>query len=326
MRNKQRYCGQLQNHVWIENFCGWIREITISSKYSYFLMVLWHGWSCKEVCGAILWVGEQDDSATLQSIYSMHRWPPLQRRRNKICWRIVKYMLSNCSQMFIFGKNWTTWYFMVSKQARTIQNKMDQSLWQTPESIDFIYSSYEWIQQYCHVGNTAKQCRLGLFQDSDFAGDLEDSKSTSGGTLCIFGSHTFVPISWMCKKQTSVSHSSTESEIISLDTGRRLDGLPALELWDLIVSVLGNVPRVSDNPGRPVIDVHKRQKSSEPNRCDKRHWFSSIKCSIRASWSFIVCVWRQWSRYQDDNKRQKSNDETRFPDPQSCSWLAVWSN
>ena len=54
-------------------------------------------------------------------------------------------------------------------------------------------------------------------------------------------SHTFVPISWMCKKQTSVSHSSTESEIISLDTGLRLDGLHALELWDLIVSVFGNI-------------------------------------------------------------------------------------
>ena len=38
-------------------------------------------------------------------------------------------------------------------------------------------------------------------------------------------------------------------------------GLPALELWDLIVSVLGNISRVSDNPGRPVIDAHKRQKS-----------------------------------------------------------------
>ena len=70
-------------------------------------------------------------------------------------------------------------------------------------------------------------------------GDLEDSKSTSGGTLCIVGSHTFVPMSWMCKKQTSDSHSSTESEIISLGTGLRLDGLPALELWDLIVSVFG---------------------------------------------------------------------------------------
>ena len=80
------------------------------------------------------------------------------------------------------------------------------------------------------MGNTAKQCRLGLFQDSDFAGDLED--------LCIFGSHTFVPISWMCKKQTSVSNSSTESEIISLEAGLRMDGIPALDLWDLIDTVL----------------------------------------------------------------------------------------
>ena len=93
----------------------------------------------------------------------------------------------------------------------------------------------------------------GLFQDSDFATDLEDSKSTSGGTLCVFGSHTFVPISWMCKKQTSVSHSSTESEIISLDTGLRLDVLPALVLWDLIVSVFGSVTQTSERPGRPII-------------------------------------------------------------------------
>ena len=67
-------------------------------------------------------------------------------------------------------------------------------------------------------GNTAQQCRLGLFPDSDFARDLEDSKSTPGGVLCIFGSHMFVPISWMCKKQTSVSHSSTEADIISVES------------------------------------------------------------------------------------------------------------
>ena len=104
------------------------------------------------------------------------------------------------------------------------------------------------------MGNTFKQCRLGLLQDSDFAGDLEDSKSTSGGTLCVFGSHTFVPISWMCKKQTSVSHISTESEIISLDTGLRLDGLPALELWDLIVSVFGNTIQTHDRTGQHVVN------------------------------------------------------------------------
>ena len=65
----------------------------------------------------------------------------------------------------------------------------------------------------------------------------------------------------MCKKQTAVSHSSTESEIISLDTGLRLDGLPALELWDLIVSVFGSVSQISDRTGRLVYDVKKHQKS-----------------------------------------------------------------
>ena len=89
----------------------------------------------------------------------------------------------------------------------------------------------------------------GLFQDIDFAGDLADSKSISSGTLCVFGSRTFGLTSLMCKKQTAVSHSSTESEIISLDTGLRLDGLSVLEQWDLIVSVLGNVSRVSDRLG-----------------------------------------------------------------------------
>ena len=118
------------------------------------------------------------------------------------------------------------------------------------------------------MGNTAKQCRLGLFQDSDFAGDLEDSKSTSGETLCVFGSHTFVPISWMCKKPTSVSHSSTESEIISLDAGLRLDGIPALDLRDLIVAVLGNTNQ--SNKARGDMCPKQREVRSAPHTIQKR--------------------------------------------------------
>ena len=60
----------------------------------------------------------------------------------------------------------------------------------------------------------------------------------------------------------SFTHSSTEAEIISLDTGLRLDGLLALELWDLIVSVFGSVSQISDRTGRLVnIDVQRNQKS-----------------------------------------------------------------
>ena len=80
------------------------------------------------------------------------------------------------------------------------------------------------FKQYCHVGNTAQHCRLGLIQDSDFAGDPEDSTSTSGGLLCIFG-----------------------AEIISLDAGLRMDGIPALDLWDLVLEVFHSSPNQFDN-------------------------------------------------------------------------------
>ena len=118
------------------------------------------------------------------------------------------------------------------------------------------------------MGNTAEQCRLGLFQDSDFARDLLDLKSTSGGTLCVLGSHTFVPISCMCQKQTSVSHNSTESEIISLGAKLRLDGITALDLWDLIVAILGNTNQRNKEQGDLL--MNKREVRSKPHTIHKR--------------------------------------------------------
>ena len=69
----------------------------------------------------------------------------------------------------------------------------------------------------------------------------------------------------MCKKQTSVSHRSTESEIISLDAGLRLDGIPALDLWDLIVSVLGNTIQTPERPERPVVNDNDHRSQGMTN-------------------------------------------------------------
>ena len=59
-----------------------------------------------------------------------------------------------------------------------------------------------------------------------------------------------VPVSWMCKKQTSVSNSSTESEIISLDAGLRMDGLLAPDFWDVVIDALrsSNSTKPTTNP------------------------------------------------------------------------------
>ena len=127
----------------------------------------------------------------------------------------------------------------VNKLARAVANWTRACDKRLARLISYIHHTSD-IKQNCHVGNTAQQCRVGLFQDTDFAGDLEDSKSAAGRLLCIFGSHTFVPISWTCKKQTSVSHSSTESEIISLDARLRRMGsqLSIFGIWLLKCCIL----------------------------------------------------------------------------------------
>ena len=82
----------------------------------------------------------------------------------------------------------------------------------------------------------------------------------------------------LCEKQTAVS---TETEIISLVTGLRLDGMPALELWDLIVSVLGNISRVSDKSEQPEYDVHKHHKSH--NKIDVIKDIDAVPSNVQSS-------------------------------------------
>ena len=137
----------------------------------------------------------------------------------------------------------------VNKLARAMTKWTKACNERLPRLISYIHHTCEY-RQYFYVGNITQQCRVGLFQYSVFAGDPEDSKSTSGGRLCIFGSHTFLPISWMCKKQTSVSHSSTEAEVFSLDAGLRMDGTPALDLRYLVVEVLHSSPTQSKKTQR----------------------------------------------------------------------------
>ena len=66
------------------------------------------------------------------------------------------------------------------------------------------------------IGDHLEDCKLVLYVDASFAAELEDAKSTSGAYLVLVGPRTFVPLSWFCKKQGAVSHSSSEAEIIAL--------------------------------------------------------------------------------------------------------------
>ncbi len=87
------------------------------------------------------------------------------------------------------------------------------------------------------IGDPAEKLNIGLYSDADFAGDVKASKSTSGVSLKIEGENSCFPISGMSKKQTAVSHSSAEAEVISLDACLRLEGIPALQLWQDVLDI-----------------------------------------------------------------------------------------
>ena len=83
------------------------------------------------------------------------------RRRIEIRGRIVKQMLSNCSEMLILGTYWKTRYSMVSEQTCTIDHKMDQSLWQTVISFDLLHPSHMWLQTTLSCGKHCQTMQIG---------------------------------------------------------------------------------------------------------------------------------------------------------------------
>ena len=98
---------------------------------------------------------------------------------SQLCSQIVL----TCLYLARIGRPDILW--SVNKLARSITKWTKACDKQLSRLISHTHHTCDY-KQCCHVENTAKQCRLELFRDSGFAGDFEDSKSTSGGTLCIF--------------------------------------------------------------------------------------------------------------------------------------------
>ena len=67
------------------------------------------------------------------------------------------------------------------------------------------------------IGDPPDLLELVLYCYADLAGDRTDSKSTSGVFMCLLGPCSFMPLNALSKKQTSVSKSTPEAEIVSLD-------------------------------------------------------------------------------------------------------------
>ena len=102
------------------------------------------------------------------------------------------------------------------------------------------------LESFC--GDRPETLKPIVYCDADFAGDTRASKSTSGSYIALVGPNTSIPIASLCKKQTVVSHSSTESEIISMEIALRTEAIPVLSFWDLVIYVF-DPPKTSSGGG-----------------------------------------------------------------------------
>ena len=97
------------------------------------------------------------------------------------------------------------------------------------------------------VGDTIENIKMVLYCDADLASDRNDHKSTSGVYLCLQGPRTFVPVAAYCRKQTSVSESTPEAEIVALHDGLTKQGIPGLVLWEEIKGQAAQLTVAEDN-------------------------------------------------------------------------------
>ena len=65
------------------------------------------------------------------------------------------------------------------------------------------------------IGDPIEDLELCVFSDANWAGEKSTYKSTTDSFTCLIGPNSFFPISALSKKQTCVSHSTPEAEIVA---------------------------------------------------------------------------------------------------------------
>jgi hypothetical protein len=146
------------------------------------------------------------------------------------------------------------------------------------------------LKMYGWIGDTRDKLEHVLYCDADLAGDRNDSKSTSGVFMCLVGPTSFMPLAAVSKKQTSVSKSTPEAEIVAIDHGLSKHALPALSLWENILGKQLSIRLMEDNAAAYRVVITGRNPSmrhmSRTQRIDVA-WINERY--VEKSFIFIEC-------------------------------------
>jgi hypothetical protein len=119
------------------------------------------------------------------------------------------------------------------------------------------------------VNDPADALSLRLYVDADYAGCRLTARSTNGGFLVLVGPNTFFPLSYVSKRQTCVSGSTTESEIVSLAFSLYQEALPALNFWEAALGRPMDLQVLEDNEA--TIKIIRKGYSPKMRHINRTH-------------------------------------------------------
>ena len=189
----------------------------------------------------------KEDRAIVQSLNSWLGWSSLREGGTGIGWRIFKkYALElswNACIGLALGRFDILW--SVNKIAGAVTKWTTACDRRLARLVSYIHKSSDY-RQCCHVGTLHNNAGWHCFRilillvtwktrwNYSKTQTLLESLKTPNQLRAEPYVSSEVEHSFPQVGCTSVSHSSTESEVISLDAGWRIDGIPALDLWDLV--------------------------------------------------------------------------------------------
>ena len=199
---------QSLNHkdVWITFFCWSNRKITGTAETSRTncSVVLRYGGTCSKMCWAILWVSKQQSGATLQSFASLLGLSPFQEGRTRSWLGSVRSLLANCLEMRVLGTNLVDdltscgrWTSLQDQSQNGLRHAINDWQGWLPTFITRMT-----IVNIVIMENTAQHCRLGYIPRRRLCWRPWGLKVNLRRCLVYFWEEHFVPVSWMCKKQT----------------------------------------------------------------------------------------------------------------------------
>ena len=223
--------------------------------------------------------------------------------------RIVYSLLTNCTEMSVFGSYWETWCFVVCEQTCSCGHKMDKILWQTLGAFDLVHSSYKWIPAMLLCGKHSTTLQIRIVSRLWFC------RRTGGLEVNIRMNSVYFRKSHVCANKMDVQetdfsftqfHRSWNHFSRCRFTQRRYSRSHSL---DLVIEVFHSVPNRTDGPKREPWATHCGSSAVQLVSLHRRH-STTVSFHIRtvASQCCVVCLWGQWGSNQNVYQRSKNSN------------------